>query len=92
MHSTIELSADQLANMVSLVFETNGIRASGISIYDGETQLGFNRVVVHCDLMKQIEVYPKPRRSASREEINDLLYPNGSIGNAQLSGAGNGAT
>lgn len=92
MHSTIELSADQLANLVSSVFETNGIHASGIALYDGDTQLGFNRVVVHCDLMKQIEVYPKPRQQTSRDEINALLYPNGSIGTAQLSGAGSAAT
>lgn len=86
MIGTIDLTPDQLSQLVCYVCEVNGYSAVGLSIWDGQQQLGFNRAVIHIEEKdKPLEVFPKPRQTMTREEMNALLYPN--VG----SGIGNGA-
>ena len=74
MKGTIELTPDQLANLVCSVLEMNGFKADGLSFHDQDGQLvGFTRAVVHCNVVDGLKVYAKP--DGGDDPLNRILYP-----------------
>lgn len=74
MTGTIELTPDQLANLVALVFKANGFEAFGLELLDqGNQRVGYSRVVVHYEAAENIKVFPPP--SITRDDLNKMLNP-----------------
>lgn len=72
MNGTIELTPDQLAGLVSAVFEANGYQAYGLALHDEAGQLvGYAKAVVHYRADEALKVYPKP--TMSREDMERML-------------------
>lgn len=76
MKATIELTPDQLAQIVAAVFDTNGYKANGLALYLDGQLVGYDRVVVHYEMANGIEVYPPPKH-VTREQLNQMIYPDG---------------
>lgn len=89
MKCSLELTPDMLAQIVCNVLEVNGYKADGLALYLDGQLVGYDRAVVPMTIPVGIEVFPPPRPQVTREQLNEMLYPNGSIGTAQFSGAGN---
>lgn len=73
MKGTIELTPDQLANLVAAVFEANGLKAYGLALHLKDQLVGYDRVVVHYEALDSIKVFPPPQ--VTPEKLNSMLYP-----------------
>lgn len=74
MNATVELTPDQLANLISAVFEANGYNASGLALYLNGELVGYDRAVVHCKLVDELNVYHDPQ-AMTRKQLDEMLYP-----------------
>lgn len=85
MNGTVVLTPDQLANLVCEVFKANGIKADGLALHlDGEL-VGYDRAVIHCNVVDSIEIFPSPQ--IRREDLTRMLYPD--VGLPKFSGREN---
>jgi hypothetical protein len=76
VNGTIELSPDQLAQLVCAVMEANGMQAHGLALHLGDQLVGFDRAVIHYKVVEGgIEVYPKPQSNLSRQQLEQMLRP-----------------
>lgn len=74
MNGTVELSPEQLAQLVCNVFRVNGFDATGLALHLKEQLVGYDRAVVHYNATNKVNVYPPP--TIPREELDRMLYPN----------------
>lgn len=76
MKGTLELTPDMLAQLVCGVLETNGYKADGLAIFNGDQLIGYDRAVIHLSFTQGVEIFPRPKSAAqSREELDRTINP-----------------
>jgi hypothetical protein len=70
MRGTLELTPDQLAQLVCGAFQSNGIKADGLALHLQGALVGYDKAVVH------IEYQPQNKRSTlDQNELDRMLNP-----------------
>ena len=74
MKGTLEITPDQLAQIVCGVLAENGYEAAGLALYMGDQLVGYDRAVLPLEIPKGVEIFPRPK-STTREDIDRMLNP-----------------
>jgi hypothetical protein len=85
MTGTIELTPDQLADLVCRVMRANGIDATMVAVQHQGQLVGYDKVVVYHELTAPLHVYEKP----NQEDLARTIYPDvGPVSFAGRNGSG----
>jgi hypothetical protein len=74
MRGTLEITPDQLAQLVCGVLAENGYEAAGLALYAGDQLVGYDRVVFPLEVKSGIEIFPRPKPQ-TRDDLDRILHP-----------------